>query len=125
MTEMEVDALIIGGGIAGLQAAVDLADQGFQVLVVEKQPSIGGKMIGLSKVFPTLDCCSCIATPRMAEAEHHPNVTIQTYSEVLAVDRNGTTAWALADATGTVRTYASVNGSSVWQVRHPRFEEFV
>ncbi len=80
--EIEVDALIIGGGIAGLQAAIDLADQGFEVLIVEKQPSIGGKMIGLSKVFPTLDCCSCICTPRMAEAEHHPNIRIMTYSEV-------------------------------------------
>jgi len=88
MTEMEVDALVIGGGIAGLQSAVDLAEQGFRVLVVEKQPSIGGKMIGLSKVFPTLDCCSCIATPRMAEAEHHPNITILTYSEVRAVERS-------------------------------------
>jgi len=86
-TVVDVDALVIGGGIAGLQAAIDLADQGFQVLVVEKQPSIGGKMIGLSKVFPTLDCCSCICTPRMAEAEHHPNVKIMTYSEVRRVER--------------------------------------
>jgi len=77
---VDVDALVIGGGIAGLQAAIDLADQGFQVLVVEKQPSIGGKMIGLSKVFPTLDCCSCICTPRMAEAERHPNIRIMTYA---------------------------------------------
>jgi len=86
-TVVDVDALVIGGGIAGLQAAIDLADQGFQVLVVEKQPSIGGKMIGLSKVFPTLDCCSCICTPRMAEAEHHPNVKIMTYSEVRHIRR--------------------------------------
>ena len=84
---VDVDALVIGGGIAGLQSAIDLADQGFQVLVVEKQPSIGGKMIGLSKVFPTLDCCSCICTPRMAEAEHHPNIKIMTYAEVRHVDR--------------------------------------
>lgn len=86
-TVVDVDALVIGGGIAGLQAAIDLADQGFQVLVVEKQPSIGGKMIGLSKVFPTLDCCSCICTPRMAEAEHHPNVKIMTYSEARHIRR--------------------------------------
>jgi len=85
---VDADALVIGGGIAGLQAAIDLADQGFQVLVVEKQPSIGGKMIGLSKVFPTLDCCSCICTPRMAEAEHHPNIQIMTYSEVRHIRRN-------------------------------------
>jgi heterodisulfide reductase subunit A len=84
---IDADALVIGGGIAGLQAALDLADQGFRVLIVEKQPSIGGKMIGLSKVFPTLDCCSCICTPRMAEAEHHPNVTIMTYTEVRRIRR--------------------------------------
>jgi heterodisulfide reductase subunit A len=83
----EVDALVIGGGIAGLQAAIDLANQGFRVLIVEKEPSIGGKMIGLSKVFPTLDCCSCICTPRMAEAEHHPNIRIMTYTEVRQVQR--------------------------------------
>ena len=76
------DVLVIGGGIAGLQAALDLADQGFSVLVVEKEPSIGGKMIALSKVFPTLDCSSCICTPRMAAAAHHENITIMTYAEV-------------------------------------------
>ncbi len=84
---VDVDALVIGGGIAGLQAAIDLADQGFAVLIVEKEPSIGGKMIGLSKVFPTLDCCSCICTPRMAEAEHHPNIRTMTYAEVRRVQR--------------------------------------
>ena len=63
-----IDGLVVGGGIAGLQAALDLADQGFEVLIVEKEPSIGGKMIALSKVFPTLDCSSCICTPRMAAA---------------------------------------------------------
>ena len=87
--KIDTDALVIGGGIAGLQAALDLADQGFRVLIVEKQPSIGGKMIGLSKVFPTLDCCSCICTPRMAEAEHHPNIAIMTYTEVRHVRREG------------------------------------
>ena len=88
MTKVEFDALVIGGGIAGLQAAVDLANQGYEVLIVERQPSIGGKMIGLSKVFPTLDCCSCIATPRMAEAEHHPNIELMTYSEVEQITRD-------------------------------------
>ena len=86
-TTIQADTLILGGGIAGLQAAIDLADQGFQAMIVEKQPSIGGKMIGLSKVFPTLDCCSCICTPRMAEAEHHPNIRILTYAEVQRIDR--------------------------------------
>jgi heterodisulfide reductase subunit A len=79
------DALVIGGGISGLQAALDLADQDFRVAVVDRDPSIGGKMIRLSKVFPTLDCASCITTPKMAAAAHHPNVTLFTFSEVEAV----------------------------------------
>ena len=83
------DTLVIGGGIAGIQAAIDLADQGFRVLIVEKEASIGGKMIALSKVFPTLDCSSCICTPRMAAAAHHENITILTYCEVRQVDRAG------------------------------------
>jgi len=83
------DAMVIGGGITGLQTAIDLGDQGYQVALVEKEASIGGKMIMLSKVFPTLDCCSCITTPRMAAAANHDNVTMFTYSEVLAFERNG------------------------------------
>jgi heterodisulfide reductase subunit A len=63
LENVTVDALVIGGGIAGMQAALDLGDQGYKVALVEKDPSIGGKMITLSKVFPTLDCCSCITTP--------------------------------------------------------------
>jgi len=81
------DALVIGGGIAGLQAALDLADQGYRVLIVEREPSIGGKMIALSKVFPTLDCASCICTPRMAAAVHHDNIVLLTYAEVTATRR--------------------------------------
>jgi heterodisulfide reductase subunit A2 len=76
------DVLVIGGGIAGLQTALDLADRGRSVLVVEREASIGGKMIGLSKVFPTMDCASCITTPRMSSAAHHDNVTIRTSTEV-------------------------------------------
>ena len=87
--QIHVDALVVGGGIAGMQASLDLADQGFQVALVERDPSIGGKMIGLSKVFPTLDCCSCITTPKMAAVAHHDNIKLLTYSEVQAVTRNG------------------------------------
>ena len=84
------DVLIVGGGIAGLQSALDLADQGLQVLVVERKPSIGGRMISLSKVFPTLDCASCITTPKMSAAAHHPNIQILTNTEVQAIEsRNG------------------------------------
>jgi len=81
------DALVVGGGIAGLQAALDLADQNFKVAVIEKDASIGGKMIRLSKVFPTLDCASCITTPRMAAAAHHENITVLTYCDLQSLDR--------------------------------------
>ena len=86
---LNFDALIVGGGIAGLQAAIDLADQNFKVAVVEKDASIGGKMIRLSKVFPTLDCSSCITTPKMAEAAHHENITLFTYCDLSSITRNG------------------------------------
>jgi heterodisulfide reductase subunit A len=86
MNNVKVDALVVGGGIAGMQAALDLGDQGYQVALVEKEPSIGGKMITLSKVFPTLDCCSCITTPKMSAVAHHPNIQMFTYCEVESVD---------------------------------------
>lgn len=83
------DALVVGGGIAGLQSALDLADQGFTVAIVEKDASIGGKMIRLSKVFPTLDCASCITTPKMAAAAHHDNISLLTYCDLKSLDRQG------------------------------------
>ncbi|OIP93288.1 MAG: 4Fe-4S ferredoxin [Syntrophobacteraceae bacterium CG2_30_61_12] len=82
---LDYDALVVGGGIAGLQAALDLADQDYRVAIVERDASIGGKMIRLSKVFPTLDCASCITTPKMAAAAHHPNITLYTYAEGRAI----------------------------------------
>lgn len=85
---LRYDALVLGGGIAGLEAALNLADQNFKVAVVEKDPSIGGKMIRLSKVFPTLDCSSCITTPKMAAAAHHQNITLFTYCELISLSRN-------------------------------------
>ncbi len=78
-------ALVIGGGVAGIQAALDLADAGIPVVLVEREPSIGGKMAGLSETFPTLDCSQCILTPRMVEVAQHPNITLYTCSEVEAV----------------------------------------
>jgi len=88
-TKLQVDALVVGGGIAGMQSSLDLADQGFQVLLVEKLPSIGGTMISLSKVFPTLDCASCITTPKMSAVAHHENIQIFTYAEVQSVEQRG------------------------------------
>jgi heterodisulfide reductase subunit A len=86
---LKVDALVVGGGIAGMQSALDLADQGYRVALVEKEPSIGGKMIALSKVFPTLDCCSCITTPKMSAVAHHDNIELITYAEVQSISKNG------------------------------------
>ena len=78
-------ALIIGGGVAGMQAALDIADQGYQVVLVEKTPSIGGVMAMLDKTFPTLDCSACILTPRLSEVSRHPNIKLLTYSEVTGI----------------------------------------
>ena len=76
------DVLVVGGGIAGMESALTLGDMGYPVLMVEKEPSIGGKMVLLSKVFPTLDCASCISTPKMAATSHHPNITLMTSAEL-------------------------------------------
>ena len=78
-------ALVIGGGIAGIQTALDIADAGFPVDIVEKKPTIGGKMTQLDKTFPTLDCAACILTPKMVEAAQNENIHIYSYSEVEAV----------------------------------------
>ncbi len=79
-------ALVIGGGIAGIQTALDIADAGFPVDIVEKKPTIGGKMAQLDKTFPTLDCAACILTPKMVEAGQHENIRIFSYSEVTEVN---------------------------------------
>jgi len=84
---MDYDVMVIGAGIAGMEAAVSLGDMGYKVLLVEKEPSIGGKMILLSKVFPTLDCASCISTPKMAQAASHANIDLRVFSEVGDVRR--------------------------------------
>ncbi len=75
-------ALVIGGGIAGIQAALDMANTGYEVVLVERSPSIGGHMIQLSETFPTLDCSQCILTPKMVEVSKHPKIKLLTYSEV-------------------------------------------
>jgi len=79
-------ALVIGGGIAGIQAALDLADGGAEVILVEKEPSIGGHMSQLSETFPTLDCSQCILTPRMVEVYQHPNIKLYSYSELESLE---------------------------------------
>ncbi|MGD8967821.1 MAG: CoB--CoM heterodisulfide reductase iron-sulfur subunit A family protein [Anaerolineae bacterium] len=82
-------ALVIGGGIAGIQAALDVADAGFPVYLVEREPSVGGRMAQLDKTFPTLDCSSCILTPKMVDVGQHPNIDLMTYAEVESVERQG------------------------------------
>ncbi|OAT79430.1 FAD-dependent oxidoreductase [Desulfotomaculum copahuensis] len=84
---MNYDILVVGSGIGGMESALKLGDMGYKVLLVEKEPSVGGKMILLSKVFPTLDCASCISTPKMAAAAHHPNVKAMVYSEVQQIQK--------------------------------------
>ena len=78
-------ALVIGGGIAGIQTALDIADAGFEVDIVEKQPTIGGKMTQIDKTFPTLDCAACILTPKMVDCAQNEKIHIYSYSEVESV----------------------------------------
>jgi len=80
------ETLVVGGGIAGIQAALEIADAGYHVYLVEREPSIGGHMAMFDKTFPTLDCSACILTPKMFDAGAHPNITLLTYSEVEKVD---------------------------------------
>jgi len=82
------NALVVGGGISGIQASLDLAEKGFKVFLVEKTPSIGGRMAQLDKTFPTLDCSGCILTPKMMEVANHPNIELITYSEIESVEGN-------------------------------------
>ena len=86
-TNNHYDTLVIGGGIAGQEAALNLANMEYKVLMVEKGLSIGGKMIQLSKVFPTLDCAACITTPKMSETARHPNITVLLNSEIKSIQR--------------------------------------
>jgi heterodisulfide reductase subunit A len=79
-------ALVVGGGISGIQAALEIAEKGFQVYLVERNPSIGGRMAQLDKTFPTMDCSACILTPKMVDAARHPNIELFSYSEIESVD---------------------------------------
>jgi len=86
---LEFDVMVIGGGISGGETALNLANLNYKVLLIEKDLSIGGKMILLSKVFPTLDCSACITTPKLSEIVRHPNISIFTYTEVQNVTKKG------------------------------------
>ena len=99
---MNYRALVIGAGIGGMQAALDIADSGYEVVLVEREPSIGGHMAQLSETFPTLDCSQCILTPRTVEVGQHPNIRLLTLSEVVGVE-------------------GSVGDFHVRVLRHPRY----
>ena len=88
--EAKRSVLVIGGGIAGISASLDLAEQGHHVYLVERTPSIGGRMAQLDKTFPTLDCSICILAPKMVEVLRHPNITLLTYSEVIECNKEVT-----------------------------------
>jgi heterodisulfide reductase subunit A len=83
-------ALVIGAGIAGIQVSLDIANSGYEVVLVEKEPSIGGHMAQLSETFPTLDCSQCILTPRTVEVGHHENIRLYTYSQIESIERDKT-----------------------------------
>ncbi len=83
---VNASTLVVGGGIAGIQAALEIADAGFHVYLVEREPSVGGHMAQFDKTFPTLDCSACILTPKMFSAGTHPNITLVTYAEVTHVE---------------------------------------
>ena len=80
------DVLIVGGGISGIQASLDLANSGYRVFLVDKSPALGGKMAQLDKTFPSNDCSMCIESPKFIECSRHPNIEIMTYTEVDRVE---------------------------------------
>ncbi|WP_028307472.1 CoB--CoM heterodisulfide reductase iron-sulfur subunit A family protein [Desulfitibacter alkalitolerans] len=82
---VEKRCLVIGGGIAGMQTAIDVADMGYEVIILEREATIGGKMAILDKTFPTMDCSACICTPKMVDAAQHPNIKLYTLSELESV----------------------------------------
>lgn len=109
---MKYRALVIGAGISGMQAALDIANSGYEVILVEKEPSIGGHMAQLSETFPTLDCSQCILTPRTVEVGQHPNIELLTLSEVVDVQR-------ISDAQGGDES--AEHGFNVRIKREPRY----
>ncbi|RLF51817.1 MAG: hypothetical protein DRN24_04285, partial [Thermoplasmata archaeon] len=83
---INADTLVIGAGISGMQAALDIADKGYKVVIIDKTSTIGGSMVKLDKTFPTNDCSICTAAPKMVELARHPNITLITYAELNKLD---------------------------------------
>jgi heterodisulfide reductase subunit A len=109
---MNYRALVIGAGISGMQAALDVANAGYEVILVEREPSIGGHMAQLSETFPTLDCSQCILTPRMVEVGQHPNIELMTCSDVVSVE---------ADLPADKQEGSPLPVFRVRILRHPRY----
>jgi len=84
--KLDADVLIVGAGITGMQAALDVADKGYRVILVDKSSTIGGNMVKLDKTFPTNDCSICTSAPKMVEVSRHPNIKLLTYSELASLD---------------------------------------
>ena len=111
--------LIIGAGIAGMQAALDIANAGYEVHLVERLPSIGGRMAQLSETFPTLDCAQCILTPRTVEVGHHEHIRLHTYSDIEAIEGE------IGDFRVRIRRHAThvdwetCNGCGLCQIKCP------
>ena len=84
--KLDGDVLIVGAGITGMQAALDIADKGYRVILIDKSATIGGNMVKLDKTFPTNDCSICTSAPKMVEVSRHPNIKLLTYSEISSLD---------------------------------------
>ena len=113
-------ALVLGGGISGMQAALDIANSGYETLLVERNPSIGGHMIQLSETFPTLDCSQCIMTPKMVEVGQHPSIKLHTYSEL---DEEGLSGVEREIADAAIGRYGA-DSSSLVQVMQDINQEY-
>ncbi len=113
---MDYDVMVIGSGIGGMESSIKLGDMGYKVLLVEKEASVGGRMILLSKVFPTLDCASCISGPKMSSTINHPNITTKLYSEVMGIQRDSDGAFhASVREKSTFVDWAACTGCSECQ----------
>ena len=109
------DVLVVGSGIAGMESSIKLADMGYKVLLVEKEASVGGRMILLSKVFPTLDCASCISGPKMSSTINHPGITTLTMAEVDRLQRVGDRFLATVNQKPKFVDWAACTGCDVCQ----------
>ena len=102
--------MVIGGGIAGISASIDIGNAGYEVVLVERLPSIGGRMLQLSETFPTLDCAQCTLTPKTVETGQHPRIKLLTYSEVESVEGQGRRLHGQGPKKGRLRRLGEMHG---------------